>query len=114
MSETPQASETTRRAIAAASERLPFHDTQDFDDTERGFVARSAERRITAADGRVVWDLDAYAFLEGEAADDGQPQPVAPGAAADRGTGCSRSSPASTRCAGYDLSVMTLVEGERA
>ena len=39
---------------------LPFTDTQDFDDTERGFIAKATTRKITADDGRVVWDLDAY------------------------------------------------------
>ncbi len=44
---------------------LPFSDTEDFEDVERGFIARSPDRQIRAADGRVVWDLDAYAFLDG-------------------------------------------------
>ena len=60
---------------------LPWDDTQDFEDVERGFVARSDERQVTAADGRVVWDLDAYAFLDGRARDR-EPQPLAPGPAA--------------------------------
>jgi len=28
----------------------PFDDTQDFDDTERGFIARATTRQVTAAD----------------------------------------------------------------
>ncbi|BCI55720.1 MBL fold hydrolase [Mycolicibacterium litorale] len=42
---------------------LPFSDTTDFDDADRGFIAALDPCVITAADGRVVWDNDAYAFL---------------------------------------------------
>ncbi|MDQ2636499.1 MAG: MBL fold metallo-hydrolase [Actinomycetota bacterium] len=46
---------------------LPFGDTADFDDADRGFLAALSPCVITAADGRVVWDNDAYAFLHGDA-----------------------------------------------
>ncbi|MGE2716042.1 alkyl/aryl-sulfatase [Mycolicibacterium litorale] len=46
---------------------LPFDDTADFDDTDRGFIAALDPCVIKAADGRVVWDNDAYAFLDGDA-----------------------------------------------
>lgn len=42
---------------------LPSHDTTDFDDADRGFIAALSPCVITTADGRVVWDNDAYAFL---------------------------------------------------
>ncbi|MFB8216536.1 alkyl/aryl-sulfatase [Streptomyces anulatus] len=48
---------------------LPFSDTQDFEDAARGLIARREPNAVTAADGRVVWDNDAYAFLEGDAPD---------------------------------------------
>lgn len=43
---------------------LPFKDRQDFEDARRGFVA-ALEPGVVRADGRVVWDNDAYAFLTG-------------------------------------------------
>lgn len=46
---------------------LPFSDIADFDDADRGFVAALQPCVVTAADGRVVWDNDAYAFLAGDA-----------------------------------------------
>ncbi|MCH9721373.1 MAG: MBL fold metallo-hydrolase [Actinomycetia bacterium] len=46
---------------------LPFSDTADFADADRGFLGALAPCVITAADGRVVWDNDAYAFLSGDA-----------------------------------------------
>ncbi|MFD7129292.1 MULTISPECIES: alkyl/aryl-sulfatase [Streptomyces] len=48
---------------------LPFSDTQDFEDAARGLIARREPNAVTAADGRVVWDNDTYAFLEGDAPD---------------------------------------------
>ena len=46
---------------------LPWEDTADFADADRGFIAALEPCVITAADGRVVWDNDAYAFLDGDA-----------------------------------------------
>jgi alkyl sulfatase BDS1-like metallo-beta-lactamase superfamily hydrolase len=46
---------------------LPFEDTRDFDDADRGFLGALEPCVITAADGRVVWDNGAYAFLSGDA-----------------------------------------------
>jgi alkyl sulfatase BDS1-like metallo-beta-lactamase superfamily hydrolase len=46
---------------------LPFGDTTDFADADRGFIAALSPCVIAAADGRVVWDNDSYGFLAGEA-----------------------------------------------
>ena len=46
---------------------MPFEDTRDFADADRGFIGALDPCVITAADGRVVWDNDVYAFLRGEA-----------------------------------------------
>ncbi|WKG03230.1 alkyl/aryl-sulfatase [Mycolicibacterium sp. HK-90] len=46
---------------------LPFEDTRDFEDTDRGFIAALDPCVVRSADGTVVWDNDAYSFLEGEA-----------------------------------------------
>ncbi|MBV8349160.1 MAG: MBL fold metallo-hydrolase, partial [Mycolicibacterium sp.] len=46
---------------------LPFGDTADFEDADRGFIAAKQPCVIRAADGRVVWDNDSYSFLGGDA-----------------------------------------------
>jgi linear primary-alkylsulfatase len=46
---------------------LPFHDTTDFDNADRGFIAAQQPCVIKAADGRVVWDNDTYSFVDGDA-----------------------------------------------
>ncbi|MEV8631576.1 hypothetical protein AB0395_07945 [Streptosporangium sp. NPDC051023] len=37
---------------------LPFQDRTDFDNAERGFVAKLTPALIKGADGEVVWDND--------------------------------------------------------
>jgi alkyl sulfatase BDS1-like metallo-beta-lactamase superfamily hydrolase len=46
---------------------LPLDDTVDYDDADRGFIGALTPCVVKAADGRVVWDNDAYAFLAGDA-----------------------------------------------
>ncbi|WP_193375529.1 MULTISPECIES: alkyl/aryl-sulfatase [Mycobacterium] len=46
---------------------LPFQDDADFRAADRGFIAALSPCVIRAADGRIVWDNDAYAFLDGPA-----------------------------------------------
>jgi alkyl sulfatase BDS1-like metallo-beta-lactamase superfamily hydrolase len=50
-----------------------FDDRTDFDNAERGFVAALAPGVIRAADGRVVWNSDAYAFLDAPCPDTANP-----------------------------------------
>ncbi|OBF02990.1 alkyl sulfatase [Mycobacterium sp. ACS4054] len=52
---------------AHGAHALPFEDDADFDNADRGFIAALSPCVIKAADGRVVWDNDAYAFLGGPA-----------------------------------------------
>ena len=52
---------------------LPFDDTADFADADRGFIAALDPCVITAADGRVVWDNDSYGFLHGVDPQDAPP-----------------------------------------
>lgn len=46
---------------------LPFDDTRDFEDADRGFIGALQPCVVKAADGRVVWDNDVYAFLGADA-----------------------------------------------
>ncbi|WP_372341631.1 hypothetical protein [Nocardia sp. CC216A] len=42
---------------------LDFSDESDFDNARRGLVAELDPPTVTAADGRVVWDIGSYGFL---------------------------------------------------
>ncbi|NNH68954.1 MBL fold metallo-hydrolase [Nocardia uniformis] len=48
------------------STQLDFDDKTDFDNATRGLVGELDPPVVTAADGRVVWDIGAYRFLNGE------------------------------------------------
>lgn len=47
---------------------LPFSDTRDFDDANRGLVV-PIEEPVLAEDGSVLWDNSTYDFLEGDPPD---------------------------------------------
>ena len=84
-------------------------DTQDFLDADRGFMARRADRQIRAADGRVIWDLDAYSFLDGPVPDTANPSLWRQGQLVSK-DGLYEVVPGIYQVRGFDLSTMTLVE----
>lgn len=106
------ATDATRAAIDAMASTLPMHDRQDVDDATRGFIGRSEQRRITTADGRPVWDLDAYDFLRGvDAPDTANPSLWRQGQLLIE-DGLFEVVPGIYQLRGYDLSVMSVIEGE--
>ena len=102
---------TTRQSIDERALRLPFDDDDDFDDVVRGFVARSDERQVRAADGRVVWDLDAYGFLDGPCPPTAHPSLWRQGKLLVE-DGLFEVTDRIYQVRGYDLSVMSLIEGD--
>ncbi|GAA4933522.1 alkyl sulfatase BDS1-like metallo-beta-lactamase superfamily hydrolase [Nonomuraea thailandensis] len=91
---------------------LPFHDRADFDDAERGFIAKLSPALIKAADGKVVWDNDSYAFLDGECPQSAHPSLWRQAQLCAR-QGLFEVTEGIYQVRGLDLSNMTLVEGER-
>ncbi|MEV8267534.1 alkyl sulfatase dimerization domain-containing protein [Microbacterium sp. NPDC076911] len=61
------ATPTIEAQHAEALRELPFSDTRDLEDAQRGFIAALEPGIVRKADGTVVWDNDSYAFLQGEA-----------------------------------------------
>jgi alkyl sulfatase BDS1-like metallo-beta-lactamase superfamily hydrolase len=59
--------ESIESAHRTLRETLPMSDTTDFEDADRGFMASLEPGEVRAADGRVVWESDTYAFLDGDA-----------------------------------------------
>ena len=58
-----QASSYTTELQQQLRTSLPFEDRRDFEESQRGFIAAPDYRQITAANGRVVWDMNRYDFL---------------------------------------------------
>jgi alkyl sulfatase BDS1-like metallo-beta-lactamase superfamily hydrolase len=90
---------------------LPFADRTDFENAERGLVDTLDPCVVTAADGRVVWDLRPYAYLEGDRPDTVHPslwrqaQLCAKHGLFEVTTGI-------YQVRGMDISNMTIVEGD--
>jgi alkyl sulfatase BDS1-like metallo-beta-lactamase superfamily hydrolase len=57
------ATEATRLANADVLNTLPFSDRQDFADAARGLVAPAPDAVIRNPEGRIVWDMNQYQFL---------------------------------------------------
>ncbi len=54
------ATEFTKKENAAVFNALPFSDRQDFENAQRGFIAKPDTVTIKDAQGNVVWDLEQY------------------------------------------------------
>ncbi|KAB8190648.1 MBL fold metallo-hydrolase [Nonomuraea phyllanthi] len=91
---------------------LPFQDRADFDRAERGFVAALTPAIVEAADGTVVWDGDAYDFLNGDCPPSAHPSLWRQAQLCAK-QGLYEVTEGIYQVRGLDLSNMTLVEGER-
>jgi alkyl sulfatase BDS1-like metallo-beta-lactamase superfamily hydrolase len=96
---------------AAVEQKLDFQDQQDFEDAQRGLIASDPELKVRTADGELVWDPALYSFIEGEA-----PPSVNPSlwrqARLNNIHGLFEVSDGIYQVRGYDLSNMTIIEGE--
>lgn len=110
MNET-RATTVTRQALDAARSRLPLDDVQDFQDAARGFVGASGTRQIRDSSGRVVWDLDAYTFIGEDVPETVHPSLWRQAQLLAR-DGLFEVVPGIYQVRGYDLSVMTVIEGD--
>ncbi|WP_418275651.1 alkyl/aryl-sulfatase [Isoptericola jiangsuensis] len=112
MSQPRPASPTVARQQQELRERLPFDDTQDFDDATRGLVARREPNAISADDGTPVWDNDTYSFLEGDAPDTVNPSLWRQSRLLSE-QGLFEVVPGIYQVRGFDISNVTFIEGDR-
>jgi alkyl sulfatase BDS1-like metallo-beta-lactamase superfamily hydrolase len=87
-------------------------DPADFEDAGRGFIAALAPGVVRGTNGQVVWDSEAYAFLDGECPDTAHPSLWRQGQLCAR-RGLFQVTERVYQVRGLDLSNMTLVEGDR-
>ncbi|MBH3415096.1 alkyl/aryl-sulfatase [Pseudomonas putida] len=104
------ATDLTRQSNQQWLQRLPFDDRSDFDNARRGLL-EAVDQPVVNADGKTVWDLQRYAFLNGEA-----PATVNPSlwriAQLNTLAGLFKVSEGIYQVRGLDLANMTLIEGE--
>lgn len=111
----PRATATaiTRQANQQVRMTLPFSDRQDFDDARRGFVATLSPALVKMTDGRVIYDMESYAFLglDAECPDTVNPSLWRQGQL-NVLHGLFEVAPGFYQVRGLDLSNMTIVEGQ--
>ena len=106
-------SEHTVRLQQAQRDGLPFDDSRDFEEMQRGFIAAPDYRRITDEAGNVVWDIGRYDFLlRGEDLDSIHPS-LQRQATLNMNYGLYEVVPDKIyQVRGFDLSNMTLIKGD--
>jgi alkyl sulfatase BDS1-like metallo-beta-lactamase superfamily hydrolase len=101
----------TGAANRATGAALPLADEADFENARRGLLARDEALVIAGPDGGGLWDLPAYAFLDGDV-----PASVNPSlwrqARLNNIHGLFEVTKGVYQVRGYDLANMTLIEGE--
>lgn len=110
---TPKAAEPSVKARnAKLLDTLPFNDRQDFEDAERGFIATLPDAEIKAEDGRVVWSMKEYAFLNSDTPADTVNPSLWRQAQLNLRHGLYEVVPGVYQIRGFDLSTMTIIEGD--
>ena len=108
------ATEVTKAANRSVQNELNFADRQDFEDAARGLVVRPDTLTIKDAKGNVVWDLEQYKTYIGM--DKPAPDTVNPSlwrnAQLNMNYGLLKVADRIYQVRGYDLSNMTLVQGD--
>lgn len=101
---------TTVESNAQFAKELSLDDPQDFEDAKRGFIAKPTGK-ILGADGAVLKDFDAYAFLDGKA-----PNTVNPSlwrhAQLNAQVGLYKVMDGVYQLRGFDIANLTLIEGK--
>jgi len=96
---------------AAVRQELPLTDQGDFDDAKRGLIARDPALRVTTEQGKVIWNMPAYDFVQGDA-----PVSVNPSlwrqAQLNNIHGLFQVTKGVYQLRGYDLANMSLIDGE--
>lgn len=110
--DTNPATKATQTANKEVLNSLPFKDKQDFEDAQRGLIAKPESLIIKGETGNVVWDLDSYrSFIS---LDKPAPDTVNPSlwriAQLNIQYGLFKVSDRIYQVRGYDMSNLTLVE----
>ena len=108
------AKDATKATINANRElmsKLQWQDRQDFDFAKRGFIARLPSTIIRDASGKVIWDMDQFAFQSGDA-----PNTVNPSlwrqAQLNSLHGLFKVTKRIYQVRGYDISNLSIIEGD--
>ena len=96
---------------AEIAKQLPLDDQQDFEDATRGLIASQKPLVVKNADGKVLWDMEKYAFIEGDAPDSVNPS-LWRQAKLNNIHGLFEVTPGIYQLRGFDLANITLIQGK--
>lgn len=105
------ATEATISANRALADRLPLADPSDGEDAARGFLAALEGDAILDGDGNPVWAIPQFDFLAGDAPDTVNPSLWRQSGLAAK-HGLFEVTDGIYQVRGYDLAVMSIIEGE--
>ncbi|GAB0104987.1 alkyl sulfatase dimerization domain-containing protein [Nocardia sp. JMUB6875] len=90
---------------------LPFSDTQDFADTDKGFIAKLEPDLVKDAKGNTIWDNESYKFIQGTCPNSVNPSLWRQSQLVVK-QGLYEVVPGIYQIRGVDLSNMTIIEGK--
>jgi alkyl sulfatase BDS1-like metallo-beta-lactamase superfamily hydrolase len=107
---TKDATPATQQANSDLLKTLPMSDRQDYEDAKRGFIATLPDINIKTPDGKTVWTLNGYQFLQSQDA----PPTINPSlyrnSQLNMNNGLFKVTDGIYQIRGFDLSDMTIVE----
>ncbi|WP_245961433.1 alkyl/aryl-sulfatase [Thalassotalea euphylliae] len=104
------ASSYTQKHNEAVLESLPFDDVTDFQQAERGLIARDPQLMIKSDSGEVLWQTSDYDFVHGEAPDSVNPS-LWRQAKLNGMHGLYKVTEGIYQIRGYDIANMSLIQG---
>jgi alkyl sulfatase BDS1-like metallo-beta-lactamase superfamily hydrolase len=102
---------STIEANAKVAKTLPLSDRQDFDDAQRGLIARMAVLRVEGVSGQAIWDMPAYDFIQGQAPDSVNPS-LWRQESLNNLHGLFKVTDGIYQLRGFDLANITIIEGQ--
>ncbi|MEH6756988.1 MAG: alkyl sulfatase dimerization domain-containing protein [Parasphingorhabdus sp.] len=105
------ATAATKAANAKVAKRLPIADQTDFENANRGFLAKIEDKQILNEDGSVAWETGQFDFIKDTAPDTVNPSLWRQGKL-NSIHGLFKVTEGVYQLRGYDLAVMTLIAGK--
>ncbi|SDK25553.1 alkyl/aryl-sulfatase [Aliiruegeria lutimaris] len=102
----------TRAVLEAARNALPFHDIRDFEECDRGLIARMQDNQIKADAGHDAWDMGKFDFIDAADSYDSIHPSLLRQAKLNQNYGLYEVIPGIYQIRGFDLSQMTFIRGK--
>jgi alkyl sulfatase BDS1-like metallo-beta-lactamase superfamily hydrolase len=101
----------TLNVLRQAKATLPFADTRDFEEQQRGLIAPMTELKIMADAGHVAWDMERFQFLEQQGNFDSIHPSLLRQSVLNNNYGLYEVIPGIYQVRGFDLSNITFIRG---